>query len=239
MSHYQAKLEEARTVILGVLAHDLRTPLNAISLGTQFILRTEPLDPRAAQAAARTLSSVSRMKGLVQDLLDYTLTRLGTGLPIHSQPTDIELIVRGVVEEVEASYPGRNVNFVSSCDPKGVWDQGRISQMMTNLVVNALQHGDVEQSVDVRIEDATNGVRLTVTNRGDAIPEAERSSLFEPLKQMRQPPDKSRVGSSGLGLGLYVVAEIASAHGGSVELASSDENGTVFAVHLPRLPAPG
>lgn len=236
MGHYQSKLEEARAVILGVLAHDLRSPLQAVSLGTQFILRSPDVPASCVIAATRTLNSVTRMKGLVQDLLDYTLTRLGHGLPIHRKAMDLAVVVRDVAEEAEVSHPGRTVAVAVDGQTKGDWDPDRVAQLLSNLLANALEHGDPAQPVNVSLQEATAGVEMTIENQGPPIDEEQRAELFQPLKNPQRRPPKSTSGSSGLGLGLYVAAQIATAHQGTIRLARSDSSGTVFAVFLPQRP---
>lgn len=235
MAHYSAKLEEARTIFLGVLAHDLRGPLNTAGISAQVILHCEPLDPRATQAAARAWNSVSRMKVLVQDLLDYTLTRLGDGMPVTRREDVLELTVKDVVAEVEAAHPGRRIDFVSSCQTHGQWDTGRIAQMLSNLLTNAIVHGHPDTPVTIEVAEANEGLNIEIRNKGEPIPTELRSSIFEPLTSTRRAVSAAS-STSGLGLGLYIAAQIAAAHHGQLQLVSSDEVETVFRVYLPRAP---
>ena len=239
MGHYHAKLEEARTVILGVLAHDLRNPLNAVSLSAQFILRQDGIPPLCIKAATRTLNGVTRMKGLVQDLLDFTSTRLGGGLPVHCQAADLRLVVRDVVEETQASHPGRVISCTMRGACQGEWDESRVAQLLTNLLTNALQHGAESKPVSLLMEEKSDGVAIQIANEGNPIPPTARATLFQPLtgRQVQSAAVPQSSGSSGLGLGLYIASEIAAAHHGRVQLLSSDEAGTVFEVFLPKRPA--
>jgi signal transduction histidine kinase len=235
MAHYSAKLEEARAIFLGVLAHDLRGPLNTVGISAQVILHCQPLDPRATQAAARAWNSVSRMKVLVQDLLDYTLTRLGDGMPVTPREDVLELTVKDVVAEVEAAHPGRRIDFVSSCQTHGQWDTGRIAQMFSNLLTNAIVHGHPDAPVTIGIAEANEGVNIEIRNKGEPIPAEVRSAIFEPLTSTRRAASTAS-STSGLGLGLYIAAQIATAHHGHLQLVPSDEVETVFRVYLPRAP---
>lgn len=235
MGHYNRKLEEARTIFLGILAHDLRGPLNAVAISTQVILHCEPLDPRATQAAVRTLNSVSRMKVLVQELLDYTSTRLGDGLPVTRREGTLELVVKDVIAEVEAAHPGRQIDFVGSCDTQGEWDKERIAQMLSNLLTNAVTHGYPDTAVKVGISEANEGVCIEIRNKGEPIPTEVRATMFEPLTSTRRAVSGSAT-TSGLGLGLYIAAQIATAHHGYVKLNSSEDEDTIFSVFLPRVP---
>ena len=238
MRHYSTQLEEARAIILGVLAHDLRSPLNAVAISTQVILHCEPLDPRAAQAAARTLNSVSRMTVLVQDLLDYTATRLGDGLPITRSEGSLEPVLRDVIAEVEAAHPGRNIVFAGSCDTKGQWDQKRIAQMLSNLLTNAFIHGYSDTPVTIEVCEADEGINIEIRNQGNPIPLDVRTTMFESPSSTRC-VIRASASSSGLGLGLYIATHIATAHHGALKLASSEKEGTVFSVLLPRAPRAG
>lgn len=233
VTRYTVKLDESRTMILGVLAHDLRNPLNALSIGLQYILRSDSTDPDSTKVAARALHSVERMDGLIRDLLDFTLVRLGPGLPVTSEPANMAQICARTIEEVEASHPERRLRCKTTGLVHGEWDPKRVSQMLINLLTNALHHGDPDGEVSVTLKGTQTEVHLDVHNEGPAIPEAQRATLFRPLATT----DMKRRGvsqSSGLGLGLYIADQIAMAHGGSIEVKSTDAEGTTFTVRMPR-----
>ncbi|MFT3815596.1 MAG: HAMP domain-containing sensor histidine kinase [Acidovorax sp.] len=237
ITRYASKLDESRTMIIGILAHDLRNPLNALSLGLQYILRSEPTDATSTKVAAMALKNVERMDGLVRDLLDFTLVRLGPGLPVKTEPTNLAQICASTIEEVEASYPGRRLRCKIIGQMHGEWDPKRISQMLINLLTNALHHGDPNGEVTLTLKSDQTEVHLEVHNEGPAISEARRETLFQPLADTtrdRGDLSHSSSQSSGLGLGLYIAYQIAMAHGGSIEVRSTDADGTTFIVRMPR-----
>ncbi|MCM5680514.1 HAMP domain-containing histidine kinase [Schlegelella sp. S2-27] len=238
IARYSVKLDESRALILGVLAHDLRNPLHALSIGLHYIVRNESTDANSTKAAARALKSVDRMDGLIRDLLDFTLVRLGPGLPVTPQPENLALICARTVDEVEASHPGRRLRCRIAEPVHGEWDPKRISQMLVNLLTNALQHGDPHGEVTLALAATPTEVRLDVHNQGPAIPEARRATLFQPLTHAALDARAGVARSSGLGLGLYIACQIATAHGGSVKVASTDAEGTTFTVRMPRHAAP-
>jgi signal transduction histidine kinase len=236
VEHYSSLIEESRTVILGVLAHDLRNPLSSITMGMHHLMRSSQSVPETARVAARTLRSAERMEGLVRDLLDFALARLGGGLPVRYEPANLQDIAARVVEEMQSSHPGRVVRLVQAGALDGRWDPARVSQLLINLVTNALQHGD--SSGEVRLE--LNGVEadavvLAVHNGGPPMSEASRRRLFQP---MNRPPTGTEpsAASSGLGLGLYIASQIVKSHKGSLEVSSGPAHGTTFTARLPRQP---
>jgi signal transduction histidine kinase len=233
VTRYSVKLDDSRTMILGVLAHDLRNPLNALSIGLQYILRSEATDATSMKVAARALQSVGRMDGLIRDLLDFTLVRLGPGLPVTREPANMAQICARTIEEVEASHPGRRLRCKTAGLAHGEWDPKRVSQMLINLLTNALHHGDPSGEVSLTLKGTQTEVRLDVHNEGPPIPEAQRATLFQPLAATALKRSGASQ-SSGLGLGLYIANQIATAHGGSIEVKSTDAEGTTFTVRMPR-----
>lgn len=234
VTRYTVKLDESRAMILGVLAHDLRDPLNALSISLEYILRNESTDAPNTKAAARALKSVRRMDGLIRDLLDLTLVRLGHGLPVKTEPANLALLCIRTIEEVEASHPGRRLHSKIAGPMHGEWDPKRVSQMLINLFTNALHHGDPNGEVNVTLRGTRTEVHIDVHNEGPAIPEERRATLFQPLAHTALDTRGSLSQSSGLGLGLYIAHEIATAHGGSIEVKSTDAEGTIFSVRMPR-----
>ena len=234
ISWYIGKVDESLGLLLGVLGHDMRTPLGAARMSAQYLLQTEPLEQKQMQAVIRIVNSTGRMRSMVDDLLDFTQTALGLKLPIVRARLDIGAACTEVVSEVEALHPGRIVEFQREGELTGNWDSARIAQMVTNLVSNAVQHGDPDLPIRVSIRDEGDAVAIQVHNHGGSIPPETRGTLFEPLKQSPSSGTDRHKGSSGLGLGLYIAKEIAVAHGGSIAVESTEQDGTSFVVRLPR-----
>lgn len=234
VTFFGAKVDMSRGLLLGVLGHDIRTPLGAIRMSAQLLERTKGLDERQSKAVGRILNSTDTMRTMVDELLDFTQTSLGTRLPISRSPCDLEAVCTEVVAELEALHPDRRIRMSLAGSLTGQWDAGRVGQMVSNLVRNAIQHGNPELPVTVRVSGGPNEVTIDVHNRGRPIRAQSRGTLFEPLGQTADMGGDRHSGSSGLGLGLYIAREIAVAHGGSLEVASSEEDGTTFTARLQR-----
>lgn len=231
---YSKRLEDSRNLLIGVLAHDLRGPLSAVRMSADYLLRADRLADADLRAVTRIVSSSSRMANYVSDLLDFAQTLLGAGLAIARVPVDLAALCHDVVDEVRAAHPTANLCLETVDRLQGDWDPARLSQLLSNLLTNAIIHGETARPVTVRLLEEDTDALLTVHNEGEPIPPDQVPTLFQPLRQTRS--QEHRSGSSGMGLGLYIAREIALAHGGSIALTSDAEAGTLFAVRLPRLP---
>jgi signal transduction histidine kinase len=234
VARYAAMVKQSRDIFLGVLGHDLRTPLQAMSLGAEFLMRTGDVDRKLVQLGSRMFASTSRMQEIVENLLDFTKSRVSGALEIHPEPTNLALICEQIVEEFRFSNPDRTIISEINGDVSGVWDSGRVGQVYQNLISNALQYGYRDSEVNVSTEGTVSDVRITVMNYGDPIPKEVQKHLFDPLQRYAD----SGIGGEftarkNLGLGLYIVREIVSAHGGNITVFSSSER-TSFVVQLPK-----
>lgn len=237
-TEYTEKVNRYRDQFLAILGHDLRTPLGAIMTWAEIINRQEDIDHRCSQAATWILNGATRMKGMVEDLLDLTRVQLGGAFPVTLRPVDLETVCRRVLDEIEGCHADRVLRFDSKGDLRGDWDAERLAQMVSNLVVNAVQHGDETAPIDVSAHAQDDEVLFAVHNQGAAIPREELGKVFEPLVR-GESAATTRKSPEGLGLGLFIVREIATAHGGTVSVSSSQDEGTTFTVRLPRRPRPG
>ncbi|MFL5294078.1 MAG: ATP-binding protein [Myxococcales bacterium] len=216
-----------REQFIGVVGHDLRSPLAAIVASAGLILRHESLPAVVAKAAARIGSAGDRMGRMIRDLLDFTQARLGGGLPLSRRDVDLASVVSQMVDEAAMGHPGREVSLTATGDLRGSFDPDRIAQLVGNLLENALTHGPPGARVTVAAEGG-DPVRIAVANPGGPIPAAEQEKLFLPFERASR-----TAASKGLGLGLFIVDQIARAHGGTVEVRS-DELETRFTAVLPR-----
>jgi signal transduction histidine kinase len=233
LDRYTRRLATYRDQSLGIVGHDLRDPIGAIQMAATVLVRSEDLPAKHAKMASRILNSVTRMNRLVSDLLDLTRTRLGGGIPITPRPTDLGVVCREVIQETQAHHPDRSVRLQPAGSLRGEWDGDRLAQVVSNLVSNAIQHGSKDTPITVAARDEGEHVLLTVHNEGRPIPETAIDSVFEPL--VRKPTDgEDATTPRSLGLGLFIVREIVSAHDGDIRVMSSEEHGTTFAVRLPR-----
>jgi PAS domain S-box-containing protein len=223
-----------RERFLGIVGHDLRNPLNAITLSARVLLVSEALPERELKAVRRIASSADRMARMIGELLDFTRSRLGGGMPVDPCLADLSLICREALEELEASHPGARLSLRVLGQGLGEWDAGRLSQVISNLVGNALQYSPEGSPIHVTVDGhAHHEVVLSVHNKGAPIPEDVLPELFEPFR--RGPRDKAHCNGGGLGLGLYIVQQIILAHGGTLCAESHEGDGTTFTVRLPRM----
>ncbi|HYF58588.1 MAG TPA: sensor histidine kinase [Burkholderiaceae bacterium] len=236
---YSAKVRESRDLLLGALDHDLRDPLGAVGNSARCLVRADGLTGPQAEAVGRIVDGTARMQRRVDDLLDFTRTRLGRGLSIEPEPADLGAVCRETVDEIEAVHPGRTLRPECDGELAGRWDVPRLKQLLSNLLANAIRHGAPATPVTVTARGEPDGVVLRVLNEGPPIAPDALPSLFEPTMRAVVREVDRREGSSGLGLGLYIARQIAVAHGGSIEVASSAADGTAFTVRLPRGAGPG
>jgi signal transduction histidine kinase len=220
--------------ILGIVGHDLRNPLGAVHMSAALLQKRGGLEGWQARTVERIRSSAGRMGRIIADLLSYTRTRLGAGIPIQRREADLGEVVRKVVDELAAGNPDRDVRVESSGDLRGEWDPDRLEQVASNLVSNAIDHGDPGAPVRVEVEDRGEEVALTVTNSAPEPSPELLAHLFEPFSR---PPDELSRKASGLGLGLYIAREIVRGHGGDIG-AKAGDGLTVVSVRLPRRAAP-
>jgi PAS domain S-box-containing protein len=220
-----------REDVVAIVSHDLRNPLNAISMSATLLGR-EAVNERTTKTAHRIAAAADRASGMIRDLLDFTQARVGGGIPIHPQPLDFHEHVRRVVEEVRLAWPGRHIDFQASGEGRGEADEGRLAQVVTNLVGNALQHSPPGTPVQVSTRGVDSSLVFEVHNEGPAIPAELLATLFEPYRQGAE----AGAGRGSLGLGLYITRQIVLGHGGTVEVRSTPEDGTTFTVRLPRHP---
>jgi PAS domain S-box-containing protein len=216
-----------RDRMMGVLGHDLRNPLNAAKGAAATVLRRD-LPKVVREKVAVIDRAADRMTEMIETLLDLARVRGQGGLPVTRVPTDLGAIAAGVASELAAAFPNRALQVEARGQLQGRWDPARVGEAISNLLANALEHGDPRMPVDLSVDGSGEAVvTVKVRNDGPPIPLELRSVLFEPFSRASTSPH-------GLGLGLFIVKEIAAAHGGSVDVESSAEAGTAFTLVLPR-----
>jgi signal transduction histidine kinase len=226
-------VEQLRDTFVAILGHDLRDPLNAALMATELQKSSKisaAVRERAIHAAANNLQ---RIATLIQDVMDYARTRLTGTLSVSPQATDMRKLCAEIAEAHELSHPGR-IRVDCSGDLSGVWDGSRMKQLVSNLVQNALSHGNDSTPVDILATVDGDDIVLSVVNEGPIIPVEQQLLIFDPIRHKAKNAQESGRQADGLGLGLYIVSEIVAAHGGSIVL-HSDETGTSFVVRLPRV----
>lgn len=234
---YSKKLELSRNLFLGILSHDLRNPLGAVSMSSQLTMSIGPLTARQGMLQAQITDSTKRALEIVDKLLDLTRARLGSGLPILRQAMDMEFVANQLVDEMRALHPNREFQLKVSGPVTGFWDKARMGQVFSNLIGNAVQYGFRSAPIMIRIEGMPRCLVICVHNEGTPIPPDALRTIFTALARAASNEDtKSQPVATNLGLGLYISKEIVTAHGGTIEVASSELEGTTFKVCLPVQP---
>jgi signal transduction histidine kinase len=229
VAQYMRQVETTRDRFLAVLGHDLRSPLSAILTSARFLAETAELTADQRRIVGVVETSSARMRDLIRDLLDLAVTRLGDGIPTQRAEMDIGSLLREVETEALAASPGARIDMAFSGSLVGTWDRGRLLQAFANLVGNAVQHGSKTDPVRITANgEHPDKVVVSISNVGPPIPPDQIGGIFDAMK-----------GSAGgdrrhLGLGLYIVDKIIEAHDGSIEIRSSEGQGTTFTVALPR-----
>ncbi len=218
-----ARLREQFVAILG---HDLRNPLASISGGLNILSR-EPQSDKARRVLTMMSQSAERMSSLIQDMLDLARCRAGQGIAIDPRPTDLRAVLEQVVQELQTAHPGRDIQSSLDIAEEIHCDGGRVAQLVSNLLGNALAHGAPNRPVKVVAAAGVKEVVITVANEGKPIPDHVKNHLFEPFFRATSSAEKE-----GLGLGLFICSEIARSHGGRLEV-HSDDNQTAFLFRMP------
>jgi signal transduction histidine kinase len=237
MARYAKMLREAQNLFLAILGHDVRSPLGAISMGAQVLLQDQTLPPKVLKVALRIFNSAQRMDAIVRDLLDFSTSHLGDGIPVDPHTVDLSEICYIVVEEAKTFHPDRKIDMVLEGDLTGAWDGARMAQVFSNLISNAIEHGRPESVVKVSMRGLPDEVVYEVRNEAETIPPAKLRTLFDPVKRfaIRPASERATARTQNLGLGLYVVKQIVAAHDGKVSVISNDNDGVAFAARMPRL----
>ena len=237
LAEERARTHDYQQRAISILSHDIRTPLAAAQLSAERLMQGVELPPGsiARRSAEVVRRSTQRAMRIVNSLLDLTHLRLGDGLPLSPEPANLVTVTQSVVDEANAEGRGR-VDLEALGSGEGVFDEVRIGQALANLVANALKYGQpgapVQVRVDARGEDT---LMLEVRNEGEPIPPELVPRLFDPFHR-----GETKVGArESLGLGLYIVREIARAHGGRIGVSSTQGDGTRFTLVFPRrIPGP-
>jgi sigma-B regulation protein RsbU (phosphoserine phosphatase) len=221
--------EEARLreQFIAVLGHDLRNPLAALQSGF-YLIAKEELSDRGKAVIKAGQRSIDRMSGLIDALMDFARTRLGSGLSLDvSDGKDLREAIEATVEEIRVVHPDIPIDSRCGLEADVRCDVGRISQLCSNLISNAVAHGDGRTAVRLVAESDESGLEITVSNRGETMPKRVIAHLFEPFVR-----EQVRPSQEGLGLGLFICSEIAKAHGGTLSVESADGL-TIFTFNMP------
>ena len=236
VARYEQLVKESQNMFLAILGHDLRNPIGTLVSGASFIMQATDIPPRYILVATRMYSSAKRMSKLVNDLIDFTRTHLGPGMPMRVRQGSMVAVCEQVVDELRTFHPERWIELHAPPLLDAVFDDGRIAQMLSNLIGNAIQYGDGDAPIRVSLAAADDDIVLTINNQGAPIPPDKLSSVFEPLVRAAARIGGDQNEHTSLGIGLFIAREIVHAHGGQIHVASNAEDGTTFTVTLPRRP---
>lgn len=226
--HSERETAKLREQFIAVVGHDLRNPLAAIAGGAE-LLRRMPQSETGADLVMMIKRGATRMAGLIDNILDFARGRLGGGLVLNRKVDDgLRLALQQVVDELQTANPGREFHRALSLNGPVYCDSARLAQLLSNLIANAITHGDPDSPIAVAVHGDGDELELSVTNRGQTIPPHVAEHLFQPFAR-----GKSRSREEGLGLGLYIASEIALAHAGTLSVTSADGE-TCFKLRIPK-----
>jgi signal transduction histidine kinase len=228
MEQFAKKADLFRDQFIGVLSHDLRGPLGAVIAGAALLAVPEDNPQRRGRVVTRMMRSAQRMERMIGDLLDLTHARLGGTISVRRAQADLQKLCEEVVLESRAAHPEAVLHVTTRGNLVGNWDADRLAQVVSNLVGNAIQHGD-GTPVTLTAEEQGDEVTLVVHNGGAPIPPNVLPLVFEPLAR-----GGTESGGHSIGLGLFIARTIVSAHGGEISVKSSREHGTTFTARLPK-----
>lgn len=224
---FSEEMDQMRNIFLGVLGHDLRGPLNAILLTSQLISRLAE-DPKISAPLGTLIRSGRRMAALLDTLLEFNRSTLGSGMLVQRQQVDLTPECSAELEVLKAALPTADLALRCRGDLTGNFDASRVREALANLVSNAATYGNAAP-IAIDAVDLGEMVSIRVTNAGPGIAAADIPHLFEPLRRGAQAPARR----TNLGLGLFIVEQIAVAHGGTIDCTSRPGE-TVFELKLPK-----
>lgn len=234
VAHYSILLKRSQDMFLAILGHDLRNPLSTTIMTSKLLMRYENVSDKVTAAANRIHNSSQRMNVLISDLIDFTRTQLGKNLPVTIAPTNLNKICVDIVEEQQIANPEYAILLKAEGDFNGNWDEHRISQVFSNLLGNAVQHGVPSIPIEVNLTSSQDSVFIRINNKGEPIPASMIKHIFEPLTRHEQNEHLDFSNKTSLGLGLYITKEIVLAHNGTINVTSQKAEGTTFEIALPR-----
>jgi signal transduction histidine kinase len=236
VGRYTRQTKKATDLFIGILGHDIRNPLGTIIMSAEVLIRSGQL---SAKAAAPIVNSAVRINSIIEQVVDFTRAQAEGVMPIVRTPGNLADQLFKVVQETQVRYPARTLQLRSAGNFEGSWDEGRVGQLLSNLLGNAFLYGSRDSTVTVEMSATQKDVIFSVHNDGPAIPPADLERIFEPMARgtMNESGGERRE-PTGLGLGLYICREIVLSHGGSLQVESSAGKGTTFLVTLPRFPDP-
>ena len=237
---YSENSDRTRDTFLAILGHDLRSPLFTMKLAGSYLMRPAIGTEGTREMGARVARSAASMTAMVNDLLEYARTQLGSGIPLTLLPENMTGICQAALDDAQAGYPDCPFELEAFGDLSGTFDRARLQQLFSNLLNNAAQYRDDTRAVTITALGEADSITVQVCNHGPVIPAQSLQAIFDPLVQLSvNAGEQQGAPSSSMGLGLFIAREITSAHGGTITATSNQESGTVFTVKLPRIQPAG
>lgn len=236
VARYQSMVKQSQNMFLAILGHDLRNPLGTVVTGSSIVMQASDIPPKYVLVGARMFNSAKRMSKLINDLIDFTRTHLGPGIPIRVKQGSLAATCEEVVNELRTSHADKQIELVMPSRLDAVFDESRIAQVLSNLIGNAIQYGKPEDPARVAVACKDDQIVISVNNHGAPIAPDKLSSIFDPMVRLAGAGHGGDAESSSLGLGLYISREIIHAHGGKLSVESNGVDGTTFTATMPRAP---
>lgn len=236
LSRIANKERRSRSLLLGTLVHDMRSPLGSMANAIHIVSMLDNLGEKQKKLVELISANIGRLDRLISDLIDAVRIQLGVGIPLKKVPVDLTQVATHLVDEAKTAHPDREFHLVTAGNLKGEWDVGRIAELLSNLIGNAVQHGVHHLPVTVKLKGEDGGIEICVHNYGSPIPVDIIPQVFDPLVRHDKGSESDR---RSLGLGLFIAREIVKAHAGEIEVISRVEEGTTFRIRLPRHGASG
>jgi signal transduction histidine kinase len=241
VARYEFMVKQSQNMFLAILGHDLRNPLGTIVSGSSFLMQAIDIPPKYVLVATRMFNSAKRMSKLINDLIDFTRTHLGRGIPIRVKHANLVALCAEVVDELRTFHPERTIEFRAPQKLDAIFDESRIAQVLSNLIGNAIQYGSPDMPVIVGLSNNGDDIFIEVNNRGTTISHDKLLTIFDPMVRIaahvNDVGNNDSMERTSLGLGLYISREIVQAHGGKIKATSNASDGTTFVLTMPRLPA--
>jgi len=231
---YSQKASRTRDTFLAILGHDLRSPLATLAMAGEYLARAETGNEQTAAVGIRVRRSAATMNTMINDLLEFARSQLGSGIPVSPQAGDLGQVCRWAVEDIGAAHPDCRFEIETQGNLECRFDAARVQQLLSNLLNNAVQYGSNGLPVLLQVAAGDSEIVMRVRNHGSPIAAESLAAIFDPMFQLAATPDQRDRPRTSLGLGLFIAREITLAHGGRIHASSDAYTGTEFIVILPR-----
>lgn len=236
VARYAQMVKQTQNMFLAILGHDLRNPLGTIVTATSFLMQAVDIPAKYVLVATRMFTSSQRMSRLINDLIDFTRTHLGPGIPVKLKQANLSRVCQEVVDELRTYHPEQRIILTMPEHLDAIFDESRVAQVLSNLIGNAIQYGAKSKPVTMTVTTNDDDVNIAVNNCGEAIPPAKLAAVFDPFVRIAGNHTPGFTERTSLGIGLFIARQISHAHDGELTVVSSDREGTTFTFTIPLVP---